>query len=354
MFITTIDDASATATASPAANGEKFALAYATEKFAIASPSFCQPLFLSSQSHQIQILSSRDPTTIWIHWLILLVIILIMMCPLWWSYDHTVRFLFFSRVLIVVNRLFLILHHDDTICSIMEMGDFFIYSDYTAFASTPATSTTMMIICSILVHKSIRHHPVSLFEWEGIVFIQCFCLWFEYWSYWYYYYYVPCPLILFQTCRIDTTSPTATAANDPTVYIYLFSMSSISGGLVYSPSYMYGIDYIPDCYFCYCSFRSCTTIFADAFERGGLCYHYCYGNGRTTTPVATGITVLQYPFIRCWCHRPARLCYCFRYSTPAATGPTVYVHLPSSTPILILIRFVFVSWFFFFLWFECW
>mmetsp|Transcript_9807 Transcript_9807/g.11376 ORF Transcript_9807/g.11376 Transcript_9807/m.11376 type:complete len:103 (+) Transcript_9807:336-644(+) len=38
-----------------------------TEKFAIASPSFCQPLFLSSQSHQIQILSSRDPTTIWIH-----------------------------------------------------------------------------------------------------------------------------------------------------------------------------------------------------------------------------------------------------------------------------------------------
>jgi len=61
-----------TTTASPDANGEGFALAYATEKFAIASPSFCQPLFLSSQSHQIQILSSRDPTTIWIHSIFLL------------------------------------------------------------------------------------------------------------------------------------------------------------------------------------------------------------------------------------------------------------------------------------------
>jgi len=38
-------------------------------------------------------------------------------------------------------------------------------------------------------------------------------------------------------------------------------------------------------------------------------------NGRTTTQVATGITVLQYTFIRCRCYRPTGLCYCFRYQT---------------------------------------
>ena len=52
------------------------------------STSFCHPLFFSSHSHHLQILCSRDPTTIWIHWMILLVIIMMMIRLSWCSYDH--------------------------------------------------------------------------------------------------------------------------------------------------------------------------------------------------------------------------------------------------------------------------
>mmetsp|Transcript_39585 Transcript_39585/g.45229 ORF Transcript_39585/g.45229 Transcript_39585/m.45229 type:complete len:104 (+) Transcript_39585:438-749(+) len=55
----------------------------------------------------------------------------------------------------------------------------------------------------------------------------------------------------FQSRRVDTTSPIATAANGPTVYISLFLMSSFGRAL---PIDNYWIK----------------------FDRGGLCYYICF------------------------------------------------------------------------------
>jgi len=128
--------------------------------------------------------------------------------------------------------------------------------------------------------------------------------------------------------------------------------------ILFRPSAIINTD--TGCYYCYCSFkscscRSCTTIFAIAFERGGLCYCYGYWNLlRWLLPLLI-VVMLLWPSKSISTSSDVDAATASPTTTPIATaadGHTFFFHLLSPAPILIRIRFVFINWFFFFLWFE--